>query len=258
MKWPVCLGLLIVLRSTGGTPLRNEQFAFHILRGDEYYRAFDNQRALKEYAEAYRLAPDSFSALQRMVVIYNDLGRIYLHHDTSSISFYQKSLEFSDTLCARFPERAESHFWLALNEGSLIPFSGVKEKVMRAKKVLAETHRALQLDSTLSAAYVLLGIFQREAANIGWFERVIARVVFGAEVSGTVQEAESLFHKALQYDTTNPYAYFELFWTYRAMGKDVKARESLLTLVSLTPTNEREREQREEARVLLAELDEKR
>ncbi len=246
------LNFLLVCGVGHGGP--DVSFSVHLKKGEERYRAFDNPGALAEYAEAYRLAPDSFVTIQRMAAIYNDIGRILLRTDTRASHYYLKSLEFSDLLCAHYPEKAESHFWIALNQGSLIPFGGVSEKVKRAKTVLAEASKAIQLDSAFSPAYVLLGIFQREASNISWIERVVARVVFAAEVSGSLPQAEDYFHKALRYDPSNPYAFYELYWTYKAMHDTARARQSLLSLLSLAPKNAREVEQLDEARSELAEL----
>jgi tetratricopeptide (TPR) repeat protein len=244
----VLLFILLPASAVGDNAATREQVLLHLTRADASYHAFDNRNAMSEYKAAYRLAPDSFATLQRITLIYNDMGRILLHSDTSAVSYNHTSLAYAESPSVYYPQRAESHFWVALNEGSLIPFAGTREKIVRARRVLEEANRTLALDSTFSPAYVILGIFQRETSHIGWFERVIARVVFGAEVGGTLSDSERMLRAALRFNPSNPYAYYELFWTYKALHDTSKARQALEGLLSLPPTDEREREQLEEAK----------
>jgi hypothetical protein len=254
MKLMILVCLMITVFADDPSVYR-ERVELHIRKGDEHYRTFQNMLALREYETAYEIAPDSFSTILRMVRIYNDMGRIGLRRDSSSKRYYRQSLVYADSLRRYFPRRAESHFWLALCNGSIIPFVGIKEKIRTAKIVLAEANRAIELDSTFSLAYVILGIFQREGSEITWFERVIANVVFGGSFSGSLKESESLLKKAVVLDPQNSYAYYEMHRTYKSMLDRKEAIESLRNVLRIPPTNERERQQREEALEELAILE---
>jgi tetratricopeptide (TPR) repeat protein len=245
---PVFIGF-----SGDGASVR-ELYERHLQRGDELYHSFDNEQALTEYRQAYAIAPDSFATLQRMVNINNDLGRLHLHVDTSAETYYRTALMYADSLAQHFPDRAESHFWLALCKGSIIPFLSVKQKIYTSRAVLEEANRAIQIDSGFALAYVVLGIFQRELSRVNWFERLIARVVFGADVSGSLETSEVLLRKSVDLDPRNSYGYFELYWTYKAMNDSTEANNSLRTLLTLRPTNARERQQAKAAVRQLAGL----
>jgi len=255
MTISIALFVLLFARPFGvGTPER-DSYISHLVKGDELYHSFDNQGALTEYKKAYDIAPDSFATLKRMISIYGDMGRLRLHKDTSSESCYRQALVYADTLVARFPGRAESHFWLALSQGSLIPFVGTKEKIHIAHSVQEEAKRAIEIDSDFALAYVVLGIFQREASKISWFERLIANVVFGADFSGSLEASESYLRKSVTLDPSNSYGYFELYWTYKAMKNPDKAVLSLKKLMAIPPTNAREQLQMDEAKRQLALVD---
>lgn len=67
-------------------PSNRETLLQHLTKGDEFYHSFDNERALIEYEQAYDVAPDSFATNERLVIVYNDTGRLRLHKDESSES----------------------------------------------------------------------------------------------------------------------------------------------------------------------------
>jgi len=248
MIFAFSLFVLMFTRSIADGPSIRESYLLHIAKGDEFYHSFDNDRALVEYERAYAIAADSFATLERLTSIYNDFGRLHLRKDTSAEFFYKKAFAYADSLKNRFPDRAESHFWLALCEGSLIPFLGTREKIHTAHEVQREASRAIEIDSGFAQAYVILGIFQREASNISWFERMIANVVFGANFSGSLSVSETLLRKSVALNPSNSYGYYELYWTYRAMNDSTHAIQSLRTLLTIAPTNAREQLQRDEAK----------
>lgn len=246
--------LLLAAPRTVGDPSARDTYRAHLATGDRFYHQCDNIRALAEYKEAYMLASDSFSTIQRLVNIYNDLGRLSLRKDTASESYYRIALAFADSLNKYFPDRAESHFWLALCEGSLIPFVGTKEKILISRDVLTEANRATQIDSNFALAYVVIGIFQRETSKLSWFERLIVRMVYGSDLNGSLSASESYLLKSVSLDPENSYGFYELYWTYQAMKDHQKARRSLEMLLTIPPSNERERQQAEDARRRLAML----
>jgi len=226
----------------------------HITLGDYYYQAFDNKAAQQEYEQAYIVSPTSYASLIRMVRIHNDNGRIHLHKDSVSELEYKKSIEFANTLAHNYPDSAAAHFWYALAKGSLIPFVGVQEKIAIGKDVKLHIQKSLERDSTFSYPYVIRAIFEREGAQLSWLEKGIVRVVFGGDFSGSLEASEQYLKTALRYDSSNSFAYYELFWTYKAMGNKSLAISSLQEVIKQVPKNLREKEQQDEAQIYLAEL----
>ena len=226
----------------------------HIAKGDYYYRAFDNKAAQLEYELAYHESPTSYAALLRMVRIHNDNGRIHLHKDSVSELEYKKAVGFADSLAYNYPDSAASHFWYALAKGSLIPFVDVREKIVIGKEVKLHIQKSLECDSTFSYPYVVRAILEREGANLSWLEKGFVRLVFGEDLSGSLKASEQYLKTALRYDSTNSFAYYELFWTYKAMGNKSLAISSLEEVIKRTPKSLREKQQQDEARVHLAEL----
>jgi hypothetical protein len=226
----------------------------HLANGDYYYRAFDNESAQREYELAYNEAPSSYASLLRMVRIRNDNGRNRLRKDSLSELEYKKAVVFADSLVCNYPDSAAAHFWYALAKGSIIPFVGVREKIAIGKEVKSHIQKSLECDSSFSYPYVLRAIFEREGAQLSWLEKGIVRVIFGENISGSLEASEHYLKTALRYDSSNSFAYYKLFWTYKAMGKRTMVFSSLQEVIKRVPNNLREKQQQDEAREQLAEL----
>jgi tetratricopeptide (TPR) repeat protein len=219
----------------------------HLMKGDTFYQSCDNEQALKEYQLAYNDFPSDYNTLLRIVRIHNDIGRIQLRTGSESEKHYRLAAVYADSLQRYYPDSAAAHFWFALAKGSLIPFVGVRENIAIGKEVKQQLQAALQRDSTFSYAYVLKAIFEREGSQLSWFEKGIVRIVFDEDLSGSLHASEQYLRKALHYDTTNSFAYYELYWTYRAMEDTASARSALQHVLKMLPRNLREHNQQEEA-----------
>ena len=229
----------------------------HLARGDGYYLAFDNKHALTEYEQAYKESPTDYNTLIRMVHIYNDDGKIHLNHNAVSESEYRTAVLYADSLAHYYPDSAATQFWNALAKGSLLPFVGVWKKIAIGKEVKQHVQKSLERDSTFSYAYVIRAIFEREGSKLSWFEKTVVRVVFGEDVSGTLEASVQNLKLALRYDPANSFAYYELYLTYQAMGDTVQAAAALRRILEMQPKSFREKYQQDEARQNLSELSKK-
>jgi len=229
----------------------------HLARGDEYYLALDNTHALTEYEQAYKESPTDYRTLIRMVRIYNDNGKIHLWHNAVSESEYRTAVMYADSLAYYYPDSAATQFWNALAKGSLVPFVGAWKKIAIGKEVKRHVQKSLERDSTFSYPYVIRAIFERVGSQLSWFEKGIVRVVFGENLSGTLDASIQNLKLALRYDPSNSFAYYELFLTYQAMGDTAQAAASLRRILEIQPKNLREKCQQDDARQHLSELSKK-
>jgi len=222
--------------------------------GDQCYLRLQTEEALRNYEEADSLAPGRSETLIRLARAYSDIGWLHWQNGSSAESYYVRSVAIADTLVQLYPNLPAAHFWCALTTGSLIPFRGTSEKIHIGKVVRFQAEKAIELDSTYSYAYIILAIFERELAKLSWFERTIARIVFGEDLHGSFARSEELLQKALKYDSSSTYAFFELSLTYEAMGKKAESIVSLKRVIDLPVSSQREERQRQNAEKLRAKL----
>ncbi|MGA7160637.1 MAG: hypothetical protein WBZ48_06525 [Bacteroidota bacterium] len=223
--------------------------------GDDCFSRQATEDARRFYDQAYLLSPQNNGTLLRLVRTYCDLGWLHLRTDTSSQMYYLHAAAYAETLLSLNPNMPAAHFWMALTQGSLIPFHTVSEKIKIGKEVRFHAEKAIELDSTFALAYVVLAVFERESSALSWFERTIARIIFGADIHGSLSRSQELLEKSIHYDPGNSYAFYEMYWTDMAMGKKDSAVESLKKVLSLPVESQREGEQHRLAQKYLAEFD---
>lgn len=244
--------VVVVLLFTFCVLFAHRERVDHLAKGDDYYRSFDNERALAEYQLAYQDHACRYETLLRLVRLHNDMGVIALYKDkAASEAQYRLALAYADTLKREYPDSVAANFWYALAKGSLISFVGVREKIQIGKEVRLSLREAIRRDSTFAYPYIVLSIFERESARLSWIEKGFVRIIFDEDISGSLQTSEQCLHKALVCDPGNSFAYYELYWTYKAMGDTARGIDALKHVMTISPRNLREKDQQEKSREIL-------
>ena len=96
------------------------------------------------------------------------------------------------------------------------------------------------MDSTDYLPYVILGIYNRQIAALGWFERLFANTFFGDVPEGSFEESEKMMLKALELQPGLVIAAFHLSLTYKEMGEEEKEIEMLKKVLEMPKLNFRD------------------
>jgi tetratricopeptide (TPR) repeat protein len=255
--------IIAVMVFVYNTPIMAEDSNTYIQEGDQYYSQFDNLKALEAYKKAYELAPDSFEVLVRLTRAYNDVGEdvkgIKFKPDQETNSkeveeYFSQAAQYAEELHQKFPDKAESYFYLAATYGHLALFKGGKEKVKLARNVEENSKKAIDLDPQFIPAYIVLGVYYREVANLNWALKAFAKTLFGGLPNGTDEDSEKTLLKALELNPQVIHTRFELAKTYLAMGKEGKATEQLKEIIQLPITDHQDKEIKEVAEKELQKL----
>ncbi|HAV23932.1 MAG TPA: hypothetical protein DCX46_10645 [Bacteroidetes bacterium] len=107
--------------------------------------------------------------------------------------------------------------------------------------------RAAKLDTNAALPHVVLGIFYRAASRLKWWERTLVNTILGKDFEGTIEQSEAAIRKAISLEPRNPYAWYELCWILRSSQRTDGAIAALKTVITIPPTNERERQQVQDA-----------
>jgi tetratricopeptide (TPR) repeat protein len=222
-----------------------------LARGDSLYRAFENDAALRVYAQATDSCPDAYEPLMKYTRALNDVGE-----DRSTREYFDSAMAFADTLQARFPDSLQGHFLMAAAAGNIIDLIGSSRGVRLAFVVRDNAERAIGIDSTYGPAHVLLGAYHSRVAGASSFLKRIAGLVLGRTPQGTYEQALDHLTRAVALDSTNVYAYLELAKTYKALDRPEDAREQLRAALAAPLLDHQYPQLKEQARELLRELGE--
>ena len=200
-----------------------------IKKGDEYHEIFDNVDAATNYEKAYQLAPKNFEVLIKLTGAYNDAGEEYieLRKRDEAKKFIDKAITYAEILHKEFPDSAKTYCYLALSYGNIAMFSRNKERIKLANLIKKDAEKSIHMDSTLYVSYVVLGIYNREIANLGFFERLFANTFLGDVPDGSFGESIKMFNKALSIHPDTIVPTYGLAKTYRYMGEEEKEKELL-------------------------------
>jgi tetratricopeptide (TPR) repeat protein len=234
------LTLILQLLITLSFPNDFETF---LTKGDEFHKNFDNVNAVINYEKAYNLAPDNYEILLKLTVTYNDAGEEYVQLRKRDLAekYINKAVEYAEIFHKKFSDSADVYCYLALSYGNVAMFRGSKEKIKLANVVKENATKSLQMDPDQFVPYVVLGIYHREIANLGFFERLFANTFLGDVPEGSFEESIEMFNKALSILPNTIVPTYQLAKTYRYMGEEEKEKEMLQKVINYKIKNFRDR-----------------
>jgi tetratricopeptide (TPR) repeat protein len=255
------IGIIIFMPSM---PLLAEDYNSYIQQGDKYYEQFENQKALEEYKKAYESSPNSFVALMKLTRAYNDVGEDIkgikfrredeLNSNKKVEEYFKTAAKYAELLQKEFPDKADSYFLLAATYGHLALYKDGREKVRLARDVEKNSKRAIQLDPRYIPAYIVLGVYYREVANLNWALKAFARTLFGGLPHGTDKDSEKTLLKAVQLNPQIIHTRFELAKTYDAMDEGDEVAEQLKEILDLPVVDHQDKAIKTEAEKELRRL----
>lgn len=153
---------------------------------------------------------------------------------------------------------AEGHTWLAAALGYIALSEGTHRQAEISNEILAETHRALQLNPLDDAALSIRGSLFRALGNVGWLKRQFASILFGGVPPGGFEEAEEALRRAIALAPDVMRHPYELGVLYLDWGREEKAREAFTQAQGLPVRVAIDRPRREKTTLFLSRLQEER
>ncbi len=236
MKSIIFLNLILFLFPAG-------DYESLLKKGDEFHNKFDNVNATINYEKAYELAPGNYEVLLKLTSSLDDAGEefVELHKRDEAEKYINEAVRYAEIFREKFPDSAEVYCYLAVSYGNLAVFRGNKEKIKLAKVIEENAKKSLQMDPNLYVSYIILGIFDREAANLNFLERFFANTFLGEVPEGSFEESIVMFNKALKIMPETIVPTYGLAKTYRFMGEEEKEKEMLKKILTYKIQNFRDK-----------------
>jgi tetratricopeptide (TPR) repeat protein len=218
-----CLALTLGLAAADEP---DSTFVASISAGDSAFKAFDNVAALTFYSHAVAIDSNDCAALWK-------LARVCVDRATALTKDERKNLlaegERQARRCvAMCPDSADAHIALAIVLGRLTNDAGGKKKIALSKELKFEADAALAIEPEHPGALHILGRWNYGIASLSWFERSIAKVVYGGVPAGASMDvAKSYFERAVAADPNAPLNHYWLGETLIKLDDYAGARAQL-------------------------------
>lgn len=212
------------------------------------------QSALDRLQALHDQHPSNAEVLWRMGWTKVDIGEQVAETDEDRMErLYQEALRDAERAVAADSMNAHAHLVKAIAAGRVGLISGTREKVEHSRTVKEHVDRAIELDSTLAAAYHVRARWNHEVASLGFFSRNIVRIVYGGLPDASYEAAVRDFQRSIELDD-RVIDHLELARTYIEMDRDDLARQHLQTALELPEKDPDDPQHKQAARDLLEEL----
>ena len=222
--------------------------------GDAAFFRIAYPEAISLYESALLSTPQDSRLFWRLARVYVCSAEVE-EDEAKRRPLLRQAEEYARRSIASDPSLSEGHTWLAAALGYIALDAGMSEQVRISKELLAETERAIALDSSDDAAYSIRGSFFRALGNVGWVKRQLASLFIGDIPHGGFAEAEAALLRAIDLAPDIMRHHYELGILYLDWERTADARRSLERASTLEIRTAIDRPRKEKSLKLLSTLE---
>jgi len=197
--------------------------------------------------------PDDVGVLWRLARAHFDVAdqtddvSIHKEHFYPGFEVAKKALELD-------PNSARANHWYAVLIGKIGLIEGTEQKIINSYEVEKYAKRAIELDPNYDGTYHVMGQWHFNVADLSWFERTVADLVYATPPEGSFQKAADYFQKAIGAKNDEIRHYLWLAKSLIEMDKEKEAKNMLEKAVSLVPLDDGDKLLKKEAQEILEDL----
>jgi tetratricopeptide (TPR) repeat protein len=201
------------------TTIVEEGPAQFIKKGDEAFKALDNQKALDFYSEAVKLEPVSYEGLWKLSRAYVDIGDTYTDKK-KRYEYFTKGYELSKKAVKINPQGSKGYLYRGIAIGRIALDTTAKERIRLSKEVKSNFDKALELNPRDDYAWHGLARWHRKIATLSWMEKTFANMFLGGiPKEASVENAVTCLKKAIEINPGHINHHLELGISYEKLKK---------------------------------------
>jgi len=243
------LSIVVILASF----VMAQGFGDLISQADAKHEVDDFAGTFELLKQAEQLDANNFEVIWRLARAHFDFSDNSEDETVISDNFY-KGLAYSKTALELDDSRAEGHKWYGILIGKVGELEGTKQKILNSYEVKDHTLRAIELDPEDDGNFHVMGRWHYTLADLSWFERKIAGLIYATPPEASFEEAADYFKKAISLEPTDVRNHLWLGNTYVALDDNDAAKEEYNAALAITAETDSDRKLQKEAETLLSDL----
>jgi tetratricopeptide (TPR) repeat protein len=230
-------------------------------RGDSLMAAFETARAIEAYREGIAAYPDDAMLLWRAARALSNRTAETPGGDGDE-PLHLEAVELARRAVAAAPDLARTHTTLATALGRYGRWVAHECRIRCAGQIVdmgkegyRSTRRAIELDPSDPAPFIVLGLYHRDLSTVPLVVKVIARTFLGGYPPVSLEASARNLERAVRLDPGDVTAHLELARTYAELGREDDARGQLRAALAAPARERLDVVEKEEARSLLGQLE---
>ncbi|XP_021244458.1 regulator of microtubule dynamics protein 1 isoform X3 [Numida meleagris] len=177
---------------------RRERVAEVIEQADYLYGSGETEKLYRLLVQ-HKNSEDA-ELLWRLARASRDLAQLSITSAEEKRQLAYDSLEYAKKALEKNESNSAAHKWYAICLSDVGDYEGIKVKIGNAFIIKEHFERAIELNPKDATSIHLIGIWCYSFAELPWYQRKIAAMLFAAPPTSTYEEALRYFHKAEEAD----------------------------------------------------------
>ncbi|KAM6214258.1 regulator of microtubule dynamics protein 1 [Rhynchocyon petersi] len=165
-------------------------------QADYLYESGETQK-LYHLLTLYKESEDA-ELLWRLARASRDIAQLSQTSEEEKKRLVYEALEFAKRALEKNESSFAAHKWYAICISDVGDYEGIKVKIANAYVIKEHFEKAIELNPKDATSIHLMGVWCYTFAEMPWYQRRIAKVLFATPPSSTYEEALSYFHRAEQ------------------------------------------------------------
>lgn len=218
---------------------------------DVKHDADDYSATFELLKQAEELEADNFEVIWRLARVHFDFSdnsedeAVISENIYAGFDYAERGLEMDDG-------RAESHKWYGILIGRVGELEGTKQKILNSYEVKDHTLKALELDPEDDGNFHVMGRWNYTLADLSWFERKIAGLIYAKPPKASFKEAAAYFQQAIDLAPNEIRHHVWIGKTYEELKDKDAAKNAYNAALAITAENDSDRILQKEAQELLS------
>ncbi|XP_023982892.1 regulator of microtubule dynamics protein 1 isoform X2 [Physeter macrocephalus] len=170
-----------------------------ILEQADYLYESGETEKLYQLLSQYKESEDA-ELLWRLARATRDIAQLSGTSEEEKKLLVYEALEYAKRALEKNESSFAAHKWYAICISDVGDYEGIRAKIANAYMIKEHFEKAIELNPKDATAIHLMGIWCYTFAEMPWYQRRIAKMLFATPPSSTYEEALGYFHRAEQVD----------------------------------------------------------